>query len=159
MRCHLVTVKILPATEDDARRIAENIREHDKQEIWASSMQQPFNAMKNGIKYSDQAMTGWANGEPVLMFGVVYESLVGNIGTPWMIASKQLDKYAITFLRRCKKPVLEMMQKYDTLINHVDARNVCAIRWLEWLGFHVEPQPKRYGALALPFHRFTMERS
>lgn len=150
-------IELVPATLEHAEYIAANVREMDAQEIWASSRQKPFHAMQSGIKYSDQAMTGLVDGIPVLMWGVVFESLVGNIGTPWMIATKHLDQHAVSFLRRCRKPVLDMMKKYDTLINHVDARNICAIRWLGWLGFIVEEQPKPYGVDDVPFHKFRME--
>ena len=45
---------------------------------------------------------------------------------------------------------------YTWLVNWVDDRNTCAIRWLKWMGFTIhEPEP--YGVANLPFRRFDMK--
>ena len=152
----MVTISIIPATMEHAEYIAANAREADVQELHASSYQTPLNAMKLGMDLSDFALTGCVDGEPVMMWGVYFESLLWGIGTPWMVATKQLDKFAMVFLRRCRDGLLEKKKNYGMLVNYVDARNVKAIRWLKWLGFNVEEETKPYGALKLPFHRFTM---
>lgn len=150
---------ILPATVEHAAAMAPLVRPEDRQELWASVMQRPLNAMLSGVKYSEEAATGFVDGEPVAMWGVVRESFIGNIGVPWMVATELLDKHARTFIRHCRGPVLEMMGKFDTLQNYVDARNKRAIQWLQWVGFNVEDEAAPFGMLGLPFHKFTMNGS
>ena len=150
-------VTIEPATIEHAIAIAADVRAPDVAEIWASSRQVPERAMISGIKYSEQAMTGLVDGEPVCMWGVVNDSLVGRIGIPWMIGTSKLDKYARLFLRECRKPQLEMFSGYGMLMNYVDARNTRAIKWLRFMGFEIEPEPIPYGLSGLPFHKFTLK--
>lgn len=147
---------IIPATLEHIPLIAGNVRDADRVEIWAASMSKPERVLRNGLRYSDFAVTGMADGEAVCMFGIVQESLVGNVGVPWMVGTKKLDEVALTFLRRCKAPLREAMNRYDRLVNFVDARNTRTIKWLEWIGFKVEKEAKPYGFLNLPFHRFEM---
>ena len=113
--------------------------------------------MLNGLKFSEKAFTGLVNGWPVCMWGVVSEGLIGNVGTPWMVGSRLLDVHARTFLRRCRKPLVEIFRGYDKLENYVDARNVRSIQWLRFMGFTVEDQTVTYGALKMQFHRFWKE--
>ena len=152
----MVSASIIPSTPEHAATIASMVRPEDRAELRASVNHSPEEAMLAGLRHSDHVMTGCIDGVPVCMWGVVRESMVMNIGVPWMVATYMLDKHAATFLRRCKGPVLAMLDDYDTLINHVDARNTKAIRWLKWLGFKVEEKPVEYGVDKLPFHRFSM---
>lgn len=153
----MVLVRIYPAKFDHAIMMADYIRDADREELRASSGQIPLLAMRSAIRYSDVAMTGFADGVPVCMWGVTRESLIGNIGVPWMIATERLEKHARLFIRKCRKPLMEMRKEYDILTNYVDARNTRAIRWLEWMGFKIH-DPKPYGVLNLPFHKFEMKR-
>ncbi len=152
----MVSVSIIPATLDHVGAIAEKVRPADRDELWAASNITAERAMRNGIEHSEVAMTGLIDGVPVCMWGVVRESLVCNMGVPWMIGTELLDKYAATFLRRCRAPILEIFAGYDILVNHVDARNKKAIKWLGFMGFKVEKEPVTYGVEKLPFHRFSM---
>lgn len=152
-------VEIVPATKKHVEEIAAAVRPEDREELWAASMQRPEDAMLSGLRYSDQAMAGLVNGKAVCIWGVVPESFIGPMGTPWMVASMALDEHAKAFLRRCKKMVQAMFGEYEHLENYVDARNKRSIEWLKWLGFLVEPEPQPYGMLKQPFHRFTMRRN
>ena len=151
------THKIIPATVDHAQFISATIRPEDRDEMWAACMQNPSQALENGLRFSDKTMTAMVNGLPVAMWGVVPESLIGNAGTPWMVASFLIDKEFRTFLKHCRPPVMELLNQYDKLENYVDARNVRSIQWLRWLGFTIE-EAKPYGVFKLPFHKFWMKR-
>lgn len=152
----MTKTSIIPAIIDHAAIIACNVRPADKEELWAGSMTNPFDAMKMGLAFSD-AMTGTVDGVPVCMFGVSPQSWVGRIGVPWMVGTRALDAHAIHFLRRNKGWIKDQMQIFDKLVNYVDARNLLAINWLTWLGFTIH-EPELYGAFKLPFHKFVMEK-
>lgn len=150
-----VTAYYVPAEESDAYRIAANARKEDIVELWAASRTDPLHAMIKGIRNSpNRCFTGWADGEPICMFGVAEGSLLGNTGIPWMIGSSKLDDHAMTFLRNSHRALSFMSLGYDTLFNYVDARNTKAIEWLRWLGFDIE-EARPYGPDGVDFHRFT----
>lgn len=144
---------LIPSTLDHAAEIAANVRLEDKNELWASGLITPLKAMEMGMSYGDKTITGIYDGVPVCMWGVLSESLLFNRGTPWMVASKAVEKIASRFLREAKPALLEMLSGYDMLQNYVDERNTRAREWLRWMGFKIE-KPEPYGALNLPFHRF-----
>lgn len=151
MKCELV-----PATKEHAEHIAAHVRDPDRVELWITSMSKPERVMLSGMRLSDFCLTGMADGEPVCMWGVVRESLIGNVGVPWMVGSKSLDRLANTFLRRCRGPLMQALGDYDRLVNYVDSRNDRTIRWLKWLGFRFDPHPMPYGVFNMPFYRFEM---
>lgn len=151
----MADVRIIPATTEHAQHIADNVRPEDRAEIWAACLQKPLPAMEAGMKFGE-AHTGIIDDVPVCMWGVIEESMIGNVGTPWMVASKDIDSQAKVFLRHCRAPVMEIFGRYDRLENYVDARNGRSIMWLRWLGFKIE-EPEPYGILNLPFHKFHKE--
>ena len=153
----MARINIVPATFQHAVYIAENVRDEDREEMWASCMQQPSRALRLGMEFSDKCLTGLIDDVPVCMWGVLSESMIFNHGTPWMVAAKGIDDRAAVFLRHCKAPVMDLLNNYAMLENYVDARNTRSITWLKWLGFTIE-EPRPYGALKMPFHRFFMQR-
>ena len=150
-------ITIRPAIKEDIHAIASHIRPADADELWSAAYATPTEAMTSGLRDSEESYTGLIDDVPVCMWGVSLESLIGNVGMPWMVATTMADEHAMTFLRQCRKDVTGVLSKYKKLFNHVDARNTKAIAWLKWLGFAVE-EPAPYGMMSMPFHRFTMER-
>lgn len=148
-------VEVRVAEFEDAALIASNARAADVVELAALGTD-PETAMYKGLTVSTHVWTGLVDGAPVCMFGVAPRSVVTGRGCPWMVGSSLLDRYAVTFIRRCGAQVQMMRDSYNLLENHVDARNELAIRWLMWLGFTIEPAAP-YGVNGEPFHRFLME--
>jgi hypothetical protein len=152
----VVTTRIEVANLKDAEYISKNLRTPDLEEMAAASGMRPQHVIISGLKHSAECYIGYINDKPVCIWGVVSECLLTGRATPWLFGTDDLDKYAITFLKRCKKPLMSMLEKYDTLINYVDVRNTKAISWLKWLGFTVEEEAKPYGVKMLPFRKFYM---
>lgn len=154
----MATTDIIPATEDHVREIAKLVRPEDRDELWATAFCTPEQAMSEGLAMSEKAFTGLIDGVPVCMWGVVRPSFLFDVGTPWMVGTVDLDRHAMKFLRRCRRPLLALFEGYDKLENYVDARNVRSIEWLRFMGFTVEEKAEEYGVLKIPFHRFWKER-
>jgi len=154
----LVHVDIIPATHEHAQYIAERVREHDFNELVVQTLEHPYYTMLRGMAANpEKAMTGMIDGNPVCMWGVTSAGMILNVGIPWMVGTNHLDENAGTFLRRCRKPVMALLDGYDMLVNYVDARNVRAIGWLKFCGFKVN-DPEPYGFTGLPFHKFWMRK-
>lgn len=148
--------RIVPAEPWHAAVIAANPRPADLAELHACSRAKPHDAMTRGMEATANPFTGLYDGVPVCMFGAAPFSIMGGIGTAWMIGSAALDRFGVQKdLLRLSVPVVEYMQaQFPTLLyNFVDQRNRSAIRWLRWLGFEFN-DPIPYGVDGLPFLPF-----
>lgn len=149
--------QVVPAEDWHVSFIAACVRQADADEMYAIGCYTPEAALRISLRVSDMAWTGLIGSKPVCMFGVAGASLLTNTGRPWLIGTDLLDTHYVIFLRRCRRMVVKMLDRFPSLENYVDVRNTRAITWLRWLGFSFnEPEP--YGVLGLPFIRFTMER-
>lgn len=156
----MIRAKIVPATAEHAHAIAQRPRAADVAELWACSRSDPLDAMLRGMERTVRPFTAIYEGEPACMFGAAPFSILGGIGSAWMIGSTVLDQYgAQKDLLRLSEPVVEYMQQQfpSLLYNFVDQRNVSAIRWLRWLGFQFS-DPISYGVDGLPFLPFYRRR-
>ncbi len=149
-----MNVEIIQARVSHIPAIASQIRSADKLELWDFACVTPAQAMYYGLNQARLARTGFINGEAVCMFGANTVSAVSGVGRVWMVGTTFLDKYAMTFLRRCAPEVEEMFQSYKRLENYIDVRNVKAIAWLRWLGFDCDTDPQPMGIYRKPFIKF-----
>lgn len=147
--------EIVPALAQHIAPIAENVREADRIELWASHRHTPEQSLSIGLQRSTQAFTGLVDGVPVLMFGATPYSVLRGQGIAWMIGSTALDVLANQkiLLKRSQEALGCLHALYPLLFNACDARNEAAQRWLRWLGFtFLDPVPM--GADGLPFIPF-----
>jgi len=150
-----VRAEIVPATLAHAEAMAPNMRQADRDEIWAASMSRPLDSLRNGVMASAHAWAGLADGEIACIFGVAPQSRLTGSGYAWMLATPLIERHQVTFLRHCRPAINDMSRGFTYLHNYVDARNTKAIRWLRWLGFTLH-DPEPHGVMGLPFHHFEM---
>jgi len=141
---------------EDAFLMAHNMREVDVQEIWASHMIRPLEALVYCIRNSENSTTGLVDGEIACMFGIIRQNLLGSVGTIWLLGTDLLKMHGIRFLRENKKKIVEISEEFTIIENYCDARNRATLKWLDWLGFVIE-EAKPYGIYNLPFHHFHKE--
>ena len=152
-----LAVDVVPATLDHVAAMAPRMRQADRDEVWASAMLTPEQALSMSVRTSMRSWAGIIDGEVVCIFGVGAPSMLSDVGIPWMLGTDSLERYQRTFLRRCRRYVAEMLDGYRVLVNFVDERNTVSQRWLAWLGFTLQ-DPEPHGPLGLPFRRFYMTR-
>jgi hypothetical protein len=148
--------KVRPAIAKDIVPLARNIRPEDAREI-AVFGHTPAYGFGFGWELSDPAYTVTLEGRPVAMFGVVPLSAPGH-GIVWFLGTPDLEKPVnrIRFLRESSKWVDNLMEKYEKIINYVDARNVLHISWLKWLKFEFMDEKEFNG---VRFYGFCKERN
>jgi len=74
-------------------------------------------------------------GLPEFLFGVSKLDGQVAVGSPWMLATEDLQ-ITKEWLRRCRDEVFpEMEATFPILMNYVHKDNEESIRWLSWLGF------------------------
>lgn len=149
---------LVSALAEHIPAISSRARPEDIAELWAVARTTPAEAMQRGLETTVDASTALLDGVPVAMFGAAPYSILGGMGTPWMIGTTDLRRWsAQKELLRVSVPALERMQKRfpSLLFNVVDQRNKAAQRWLLWLGFRfLEPVPVGAGGHPfIPFYR------
>jgi len=144
------------ATIEDAMAVAENMREADRLEVWASNHLTPEQAITGSLKRS---MMAWAvvgrKGEPVAVFGVGAVSIMQDVGFPWLLGTDGVLDIQMEFLKKSRYYVGEMSGLFSQLENFVDSRNIISIKWLEWCGFTIHDE-EPYGPDEMMFRRFSM---
>lgn len=146
----------------DLEPLASNMRQEDRDELWAGFHLEPEKAIEistTGVMLRHITKVGCYQFKPVCIFGVSEtpgSTALHRCGTPWMLGTTELEDHAFVFLKYSRKFIENMVDSFDWLENYVDARNLKSIEWLKWLGFDIE-DAKPWGVEGLPFHRFTMD--
>lgn len=143
-------------TQELIEYLAENLRSEDVAEVAASSGLSPLEALMRS--WDDSTTIGMKDGVPVLIFGVAHNDHVEGEGFPWMLATDDLEKCPVAFMKECRKWVDWMHDGYPKLRNFVDARNKVHIKWLKYLGFEFIKLHESFGVQGLPFWEFTKEK-
>lgn len=143
------------ATQAHVAAMCPHIRQADRNEVMASAGRDVEELLPECVDRAEMAWAGLVDGEVACIFGVQGASLLSETGFPWMIGTDLIEQHAKPFLRRNRKMVGVMLDRYPHLINYVDARNAKAIEWLQWLGFEIH-EPEKFGAYKMMFHPFEM---
>lgn len=148
-------VEIVQASPGHAAPIAENMREADKREIWASDRLLPLYALKQSVLMSRESWTCLVHGVPAFMWGVARKGcILSDVGIPWLLGTDAILEVRREFLRQSRAYVARMHRGFARLENIVHADNEMSIRWLKWCGFTIEKEPiERNGELFFPFWR------
>ena len=152
----LADLDIIPLEVRHTEVLLRTMREADRAEVFATvGAVQPEDLWRmaglSAISYA------WPSRGPVgAMFGVYAPSEMSLVGVPWLLTTPVVERRRKEFLRSSKRVLQYFLERFPELENHVDARHLCAIRWLRWLGFTVE-EPEPWGKEKLPFHRFWIK--
>lgn len=149
-------IRVRRSNMSDVEYMKTRLRKDDVKEIWASHHSTPEDALKRCITDSILSFTV-QNGKPIAIFGICAEQVLGRRATIFMLATDDLNKITITFLRRNRKFILYLLSFYDVLENFVHADNKKSILWLKYLGATIE-EAKPYGAEGELFHYFYFKR-
>lgn len=149
-------IRVREAKNEDIERIARDMRQGDKDEIWASNHLAPVDAIRIGMQNSVYCRV-IENGSPIAMFGICPVTIIGDHAVIWMLGTNGLDKIKIKFLRNCRAYIDTMLAMYDYLDNYVDVRNTKSIAWLKFLGARFD-EPRPYGAENMMFQHFSFSR-
>lgn len=145
------------STPADAMYIATHMRLEDAQEIWASHHFTPEQAMEFTIQKTIFCLTVRIKDRPVVMFGVNGESVLGDRGVVWMLATDEIENIKFRFVRHSRKFIEMMLDFYPFIYNNVDARNTVSIHWLRMIGANIEKE-KPFGIEQRPFHYFYFKK-
>lgn len=147
---------VRPATLDDVEVLAPRLRSEDVEEVKAVLGFYSRAYLEDAVRASAPCYVMLGEQEELVgIYGVIPCLTQLNAGAVWMHCTDDLAKYPFQFLRRSKRGVEELLQSYDILFNHVDARNTVHIKWLQWSGFSFINLHPNYGEGKLPFYEFV----
>ena len=140
---------------EDAKTIAPLLRQADIQEIRASSGKSPVEALTLGVLLGKPTYTFTSpQGELGGMFGVL-PTAYPEAGAVWLLATGEVEKYPMTFLRHSREWIKTLHEDYPLLFNYVDGRNSLHIKWLKWMGFTFIRRHPEYGVEKRSFFEFV----
>jgi hypothetical protein len=133
--------------------IAERMREIDRRECHELGGLEPLAALERSIGCLGHHWTALFDGEPVALFGVTQDTLLGGgVGTAWLLGTDRLQRDWRAFVRASKPVVRELLTRYRALSNVLLTDNTLCMRWLAWLGasFRVSEPYARFLLCATP---------
>ena len=150
-------VKFVEPTLEHITVIADDMRQADVDEVWASGHHTPLEALLNGWKISDYSVIVLVNDTPCVMLGLVIHDILSRVGVPWLLGTENALKYKLHFIAQVPAVINEMLNICPVLFNYVHVENKTSVRWLKRIGFTVE-EPGPYGISRELFHKFHLER-
>jgi hypothetical protein len=140
-----------------------NMRKEDAIECFLLSEQSPREALVQSIELSEFSSTMLIEGQPASLFGVacLRRSILGDepsIGVPWSLSTPVVDRFPREFYVASKVGVELLRDRFDILVNYVDANYHKSVRWLKRIGFEVG-DPVLLGKARSPFQPFMWRRS
>jgi len=136
--------------------IALNMRQADRDEIWASDHLTPWRGVTESLKMSHYSSIAVIDDEPIAAFGLVVANILGSTGVPWLPGTDAITKYFRAFIRHSFVLTSQMNEKCDTLVNYVHAENINSVKLLRAVGFTID-DPVPFGVEGELFHRFHKE--
>lgn len=94
-----MTLEVRLARIEDAAIIGANIRELDRLELEASTKLTPSEAVAESIALSVACWTAVLDEVPIASFGVTSISMIGGVGSPWLLGSSDCDRVTVPFVR------------------------------------------------------------
>lgn len=146
--------EIRNATIDDMAYIAEHLRAADREECAMMGHEGPRSILF-AMRQACEARVGCADGVPVCVFGVGYSVAFGSTAHPWLLATDEIARNRIVFLKESRAIVAGWRERFTHLFNYVADSNDLSIAWLKWLGFTIHA-PAPHGPKGLPFRLFEM---
>ena len=141
----------------DVITVAANMRQEDKEEIFAYSGTLPKEQMFYCFFSSKPCMTMIGRkGNIMGMYGVVPCS--PKVGRIWMLGHKSMTsdyKDVRAFLRNSPIELQKFHCNYPLLYNYVDARNETHIKWIKWMGCSIIKKHATFGVEGRTFYEFV----
>jgi len=148
-------IEFIKPTDEFIKVMAEDMRESDKIEVFASHGHTPVEALRFSLKESQHATMAVGDGIPFSMFGVAVSNVVTGLGHPWLLSSNHMFNYKDYFLENAPVVIRDMVSVCPRLVNYVHHANELSIKWLKSLGFTIE-NPEPYGVKGDLFRKFHM---
>jgi hypothetical protein len=148
-------VLIRPTQVGDTDILFANLRPADLAECEAYGDRDIRESIRGSAARSLLCWTAFVDGELAAIIGCAPISVMGGIGSPWMLGTPVLDRHSRILVRRTPGYIAQMLRAFPHLVNFVHAKNTTSVRWLRRLGFTLH-EAVPFGARGDLFHPFEM---
>jgi hypothetical protein len=128
-------VRVRRVRAGDIETIAATMRGADQDEAALYGLT-PVDGLRSSVDVSLEAWTVDVDGTPSALFGLAPAG--GGKAAPWMLATDALPAAWLGVAKRARR-IVQTWARQQPLENWCDNRNAVAVRFLEWLGFTLEP--------------------
>lgn len=148
----------IPVRDHHADILNQNIQEAQRQELMASHLLSPIEAVLWGRELSAECYTVLDEDRDMIgIAGIIPGTVLSGSASPWLLTTNKAMKYPREIVILTRKAVREWNKDYSYLINFIDARYDRAVKWAKAVGFTVN-DPSPYGPMGMPFHKIEMRR-
>lgn len=147
----MAAVDLRPITRAVIEDLIPRLRPLDRLELDCMTPGDPTDRLAEMVTRARRSRAAYMGGDLVCIFGVSAASLAADVGCPWALITRAVDRPDVRReLVADSRVALEWVgQDFRRLWNYVAAENVTAIRWLKWMGFSFGGQE-----VVLQGHRF-----
>lgn len=144
-------ITILPAAIEHVYALSERLRDEDRHEIESAGLD-PRRCLRDSFKNALHRRTAFVDGEIAAMWGLGGE-FVSHVGSPWLLTTKAVERVPVSFVKIGRSELADMLSLRNRLENYVAASYGRAVRFLNVMGFSIDP-PKPFGPRQELFRRF-----
>lgn len=147
--------RIVFGTQEHCNRLAPCLREADKLEILRAGVTVP-EALERSWSESLMTRALIVDNEVAAVWGCAGSPLSG-LGQPWLLTAPAFARVPVAMVKAGREDTLSWLRVFPRLENYVDATYREACRFLEVLGYRLDP-PEPAPRTGAPFRRFWKER-
>jgi len=126
-------VEVRTSAISDVFQLAASLREADLSEVCSLGLD-PRRAIRENYRNAMLRQSYLVGGELAAMSGLC-GSMLGDIGYPYLLTTKLVERVPVTFVRLAREGIKQMLRHKLRLEGHVAADYLGACRLLEVLGF------------------------
>ncbi len=152
-----MVIEVRRCRAKDIRAMRGKLRAEDVIEIRRRNGREPYAVLIDSFRRSEVAYVGLIDGEIACAWGVARESILSSAGVIWLLSTAVMERAPVAVARRTRRELQELLKVYPELGNYVDSEYEKCVRWLEWLGFTLEP-PEPLGIRGGMFRKFYITR-
>lgn len=156
-------VTLREPSDTAVRWVADHLRHADRRELHAAhglptDDMQIRRRLLMAAALVSQAGDCWAahaddTGEPVALCGIAPVDLISGTASPWLLGTDRAPQARRALVLLGCQAARQWSQRWALQENYVDTRNIAALRWLQRIGYTLDP-PLPHGPLGLSFRRF-----
>lgn len=141
------------ANRKDILDVVSRLRSCDEEEVRAMTNMSPSSFFSLQTDFSNTYVIFNSDGLNVALAGIT--PLDNDTAIIWMLATHELEKHQMEFLKHTRTFIDEIAGSYQLLFNWVYAKNEVHIKWLRWCGFTFINKHEVFGAQGKPFYTFV----
>jgi hypothetical protein len=133
-------IEITSYSDDHLRHVLANLAPDDRAELKAARLShRSFQTFSKAAEEATECAVILAAREPICVYGIQPHPREPDHGIPWMVVTPTFQSHPKAMCRIAQGVIARWRSQFRLIGNLVHCRHSRAIRFLDWLGFTVEP--------------------